>query len=107
MTKTEIKTYKSFTWQKVKVLSDEIGVKFYSGSSSYAEYGIGFRIDRWDDTKINIIYRRESTGDTYYEQKYFKLQIDYFWQTLELYFLKKGIQYEIGEKKDYIRIVEE
>lgn len=115
MTKTEIKTYKSFTWQKVKKLSQEVGCKFYSGSSSYAEYGIGLKLHSYDDTKIEVVYRSGNWGDSYIATELRRTEKQLFWKTFELYCLKNNIKYEINNEKyvgavsnrDYIRIVEE
>ena len=102
-----LETYKEFNWQKVKKLSEEIGVQFYSDSTRYSTSGLGFRIDRWDRTKINIEGHIKLYNDVYEAKELRRVSKELFWLKIELYFLKNNIQYVVSDDKKYIQIVKE
>ena len=102
-----LETYKEFNWQRVKKLADEIGVQFYSGSSSFSKSGLGFRVDNWDRTKINIEGYVKIYNDVYESQELRKVSKQLFWSKIELYFLKNNIQYVVSEDGKSIQIIKE
>jgi len=102
-----LEIYKEFNWQKVKKLADEIGVKFYSGSTTYSSNGLGFRINNYDKTKINIEGYVKLYNDVYEAQELRRVSKQLFWLKIELYFLKNNIQYVVSENEKYIQIIKE
>jgi hypothetical protein len=102
-----LEIYKEFNWQKVKKLADEIGVKFYSGSTTYSSNGLGFRINNYDKTKINIEGYVKLYNDNYEAQELRRVSKKLFWLKIELYFLKNNIQYVVSENEKYIQIIKE
>jgi hypothetical protein len=102
-----LETYKEFNWQKVKKLADEIGVQFYSGSTSYHTSGLGFRVDNWDRTKINIEGYVKIYNDVYEAKELRTVSKQLFWSKIELYFLKNNIQYVVSEDGKSIQIIKE
>jgi hypothetical protein len=102
-----LEIYKEFNWQRVKKLADEIGVKFYSGYTSYSASGLGFRVDNWDRTKINIEGYVKIYNDVYEAQQLRTVSKELFWSKIELYFLKNNIEYVVSEDGKSIQIIKE
>ena len=100
-----LELYKEFNWQRVKKLADEIGVKFYSDSTRYSSTGLGFKIDRWDKTKINIQGYVKVYNEGYESTELRRVARELFWTKIELYFLKNNIQYVVSDDKETIQIL--
>lgn len=101
-----LELYKEFNWQRVKKLADEIGVRFYSDSSYRRSNGLGFKIDRWDKTKINVEGYVQTYGENNYDRStLIQVSKELFWTKIELYFLKNNIQYVVSDDKQTIQIL--
>ena len=88
--------YQEFTWQAIKALADKIGVPFYARSDYRVRYGYGFQANRHDLSKIEITGYQDSSGQNEFDTHIInRLAWKCFEQTLELYFLKNGINYEL------------
>ena len=110
-TATATKTYKTFTWQAVKKMSQEMNVSFYSDSSRSTDNGIGLRLDRWDKTEIIVEgWERIYTDNEWTRRRYHALMKENFKLKLEVWALKNHVQYEYvpGDKYgcDRLYIVE-
>ena len=87
--------YQEFTWQAIKALATKMNVPFYA-RNDYQRYGYGFQANRHDLSKIEIVGYVDSSGKNQHDTDVInRLGWKCFVQTLELYFLKNGIKYEL------------
>jgi hypothetical protein len=84
-----------FTWQAIKALASKIGVPYYA-QNDYLRSGIGFKANRRDLSEIRIVGYVDSSGKNEHDSSTIaRLSWKCFEQTLELYFLKNNIKYEL------------
>ena len=109
------KEFKSFTWQELKKLTQEIGVQFYNEQTQYQRNGYGLRVrgGRWgDDTKLiieanlNLAYRHNTE---WADSRIAELSRQNFLMKVELWALKNNVEYvytpAINYNHGYIQIV--
>lgn len=106
----KLNNYETFTWQAVKKIADEMGVKFYSQSSRYENDGLGLKLGRFDKTQIRITGYERAHSDNWYTNSRLKhLSTENFMLKLELWGLKNNIKFEYTPAQEfqdaYIRIV--
>jgi hypothetical protein len=95
--------YQEFTWQAIKALADKIGVHYYA-QYDYMRSGIGFKANRRDLSQIRITGHVSSSGQNKHDSDTIqRLSWKCFEQTLELYFLKNNIKYELVKPERHPR----
>jgi hypothetical protein len=95
--------YQEFTWQAIKALADKIGVHYYA-QYDYMRHGIGFKANRHDLSEIRITGYVSSSGKNQHDSDTIqRLSWKCFEQTLELYFLKNNIKYELVKPERHPR----
>ena len=93
------KEFQSFTWQALKKLTQEMGVRFYNTETQYRRNGYGLRVcgGRWgDDTKLIIEANITTTGrgDTWWaDSQIVELSRQNFLMKVELWALKNNVKY--------------
>lgn len=96
----EKKTYKTFTWQAVKKIAEQMNVEFYSYSSYSTNNGLGLRLDSYDKTEIHVTgYERCHTDNDWTRRRFHTIAFENFQLKLELWAIKNGITYELKEIK--------
>lgn len=109
------KEFKSFTWQALKKLTQEIGVQFYNEQTQYQRNGYGLRVrtGRWaDDTKLiiesnlGLAYRHDTEWS---DRRIAELSRQNFLMKIELWALKNNVEYvytpATTNHQGYIQIV--
>mgnify|MGYP006269924203 FL=1 len=100
------------TWQSVRKLADEIGVKFYSAQSSSYDRGNGMGLQwnrLWND-RIDVTgcIRTYSNNDSL-NRAFVRLEEENFKLKLQLWAIKNNVEYVLVVDKynnaDYIQIV--
>ena len=93
------KQFQSFTWQALKKLTQEMGVRFYNTETQYQRNGYGLRVSggRWgDDTKLIIEANVSTLGrhDTWWADSQIReLSRQNFLMKVELWALKNNVEY--------------
>jgi len=93
------KEFQSFTWQALKKLTQEMGVRFYNTETQYQRNGYGLRVcgGRWgDDTKLIIEANVNTLGrhDTWWaDSQIGELSRQNFLMKVELWALKNNVKY--------------
>lgn len=107
-TAVEAKTYKTFTWQAISKIADEIGVRFYSASTYSVDKGIGLRAYRYDKSLIVIDgYERVYTTNEWTQRRFHTLVEENFKLKLELWALKNDVKIEFLPDSEWkFRIVD-
>ncbi len=101
---TEVTTeYKTFTWQAVRKLAEEIGVPFYSNSSFSTDKGIGLKADRYNPERINVVgwERSFSEINEYMSHKIQRLSKENFMLKLQVWALTNNVKYEVVETNGF------